>query len=61
MKRYRVVLEKIVEEEIEIDAESEDEAVQLAATGVGGLVTHTFEFVPAVVYSEEVPGYYVTD
>lgn len=49
--KYRVVLEQISEEVIEVEAESELDAIELAIQGEGELVSG-ISFAPSIVHSE---------
>lgn len=60
MPKYKLVLERLLEEVIEIDAETEDEAYNLVLDGHGELADMS-EWRPTLVSSEEIPDDSSTD
>lgn len=52
MSRYQITIERIIQETVEIDADSELDAVDLVVSGEGFLVDEV-EWNPAVIYSME--------
>ncbi len=55
LKHFRVVLEQVNEEVIEVEAYSEDEAVDLAINGEGVLVDG-ISFAPSLIATGEIDG-----
>ena len=52
MSRYQITIERIIQETVEIDADSELDAVDLVVSGEGFLVDEV-EWNPAVIHSME--------
>ena len=55
MRKFRVVLEQLSEEIIEVEAEDEYTAVELAVAGHGTLVEGV-SIIPTIVHTEELYG-----